>query len=96
MTLFAVVHAEANAIMYKTCIELEDCTLYTTMFPCNECAKVIIQSGIKKIYYLMDDNQKKLYAEASEYLLKSIAGYQVIREYKKDPQDGKYVSLKQC
>ena len=49
-----MVHAEVNAIMYRNCVDLEGCTLYTTLFPCHECAKVIIQAGIKKIYYLMD------------------------------------------
>lgn len=74
--ILAVVHAEVNAIMHKTCIELEDCTLYTTLFPCNECAKVIIQSGIKKIYYLMDDGKEKPYSKASQKLLK-MAGYKL-------------------
>ena len=70
-----VVHAEANAIMHKTCIDMKDCTMYTTLFPCNECAKVIIQAGIKKIYYLMDDKHEKLYMKSSRELLK-MAGYQ--------------------
>lgn len=48
-----VVHAEPNAILNATC-SLEGCTLYVTLFPCNECAKLVIQSGIKKIVY-MDD-----------------------------------------
>ena len=33
---------------------LKGCTLYVALFPCNECAKAIIQSGIKKIIYLSD------------------------------------------
>ena len=53
--MHAVVHAEVNAIMYRNCVDLEGCTLYTTLFPCLECAKVIIRSGIKNVYYLMDD-----------------------------------------
>ncbi len=48
-----VVHAEPNAILNATC-PLDDCTLYVSLFPCNECAKLIIQSGIKRIVY-MDD-----------------------------------------
>ena len=71
-----VVHAEPNAIMYKTCIGLKDCSLYTTFFPCNECAKIVIQAGIKEIYYLMDDKREKLYMKCSRELL-LIAGYQV-------------------
>ncbi len=48
-----VVHAEPNAILNSTC-SLEGCSMYVTLFPCNECAKLIIQSGIKRIIY-MDD-----------------------------------------
>lgn len=50
---FWVAHAEANAILnYKG--NLEDSTIYVTLFPCNECAKLIIQAGIKKVIYLRD------------------------------------------
>ena len=49
-----VVHAEVNAILHKTCIDLKGCKIYTTFFPCNECVKIILQSGIEEIYYLMD------------------------------------------
>ena len=45
-----VVHAEPNAILNSTS-SLEGATLYVTLFPCNECAKLIIQSGIKEIVY---------------------------------------------
>ena len=48
-----VVHAEPNAILNANS-SLENCTLYVSLFPCNECAKLIIQSGIKEIVY-MDD-----------------------------------------
>jgi dCMP deaminase len=61
--------------MHKTCIDLKDCTIYTTYFPCNECAKIVIQAGIKKIYYLMDDKPEKLYMKSSRELLR-MAGYQ--------------------
>ncbi|XP_060729281.1 deoxycytidylate deaminase-like [Tachysurus vachellii] len=40
-----VCHAELNAIMNKTSVDVKGCTIYVTLFPCNECAKVIIQSG---------------------------------------------------
>ena len=53
-SLHAVVHAEVNAIMFRNCVDLEGCALYTTFFPCHECAKAIIWSGIKEIYYLTD------------------------------------------
>ena len=48
-----VVHAEANAILNST-RDLKGATLYVTLFPCNECAKLVIQSGIKEIVYLYD------------------------------------------
>lgn len=48
-----VVHAEPNAILNAT-TNVRDCTLYVTLFPCNECAKLIIQSGIKEIVYMSD------------------------------------------
>lgn len=51
-----VVHAEPNAILNST-TSLKGATLYVTLFPCNECAKLIIQSGIKHIVY-MDDKYK--------------------------------------
>ena len=51
-----VVHAEPNAILNST-TSLKGSTLYVTLFPCNECAKLIIQSGIKHIIY-MDDKYK--------------------------------------
>ncbi|KAK6047100.1 cytidine and deoxycytidylate deaminase zinc-binding region [Cooperia oncophora] len=38
-----VVHAEVNAIINKSMNNIEGCTMYTTMLPCNECAKMIIQ-----------------------------------------------------
>ena len=48
-----VVHAEPNAILNSNS-KTQGCTLYVSLFPCNECAKLIIQSGIKEIVY-MDD-----------------------------------------
>ena len=48
-----VVHAEPNAILNSTS-SLEGATLYESLFPCHECMKLIIQSGIKEIVYLSD------------------------------------------
>lgn len=45
-----VVHAEPNAILNCTS-SLKGATIYVTRFPCNECAKLIIQSGIKEVVY---------------------------------------------
>lgn len=52
-----VVHAEPNAILNAT-VPLDNSTLYVSLFPCNECAKLIIQSGIKRVVY-MDDKYKE-------------------------------------
>lgn len=49
-----VVHAELNAILNST-TNLENCKIYVSLFPCNECAKAIVQSGIKEVIY---DNDK--------------------------------------
>ena len=51
-----VCHAEMNAILnYRgNRKELENATVYVDLFPCNECAKAIIQSGIKEVIYLSD------------------------------------------
>lgn len=48
-----VCHAELNAILNSNA-DLRGTTIYVDLFPCNECAKAIIQSGIKKIVYLSD------------------------------------------
>lgn len=48
-----VVHAEANAILNSS-TDLEGSRIYVTLFPCNECSKLIIQSGIKEVIYLED------------------------------------------
>ena len=54
-----VCHSELNAILNSR-TPVKDCKIYVTLFPCNECAKVIIQSGIKEVIYLSDKyNQTK-------------------------------------
>ncbi len=49
-----VCHAELNAILNRSSGSLEGAKLYVTLFPCNECAKAIIQSGIREVVYLSD------------------------------------------
>ena len=49
-----VCHAELNAILNNKVSNLEGSTLYVDLFPCNECAKAIIQCGIKEIVYKSD------------------------------------------
>lgn len=47
-----VVHAELNAILNSPYKDLRGCKIYVTLFPCCECAKAILQSGITEVYYL--------------------------------------------
>ena len=49
-----VVHAEVNAVLNSISADLRGCSLYVALFPCNECAKVIIQAGIAEVVYLSD------------------------------------------
>lgn len=49
-----VCHAELNAILNAGGRNLEGSRIYVALFPCNECAKAIIQSGIKEVLYLSD------------------------------------------
>ncbi len=63
-----VVHAEANAILNAT-TPLQGSAIYVTLFPCNECAKLIIQSGITEIVYQSDKNQHTKEFQASKKML---------------------------
>ena len=49
-----VVHAELNAILNANGRDLRGSRIYVALFPCNECAKAIIQSGVKEVVYLSD------------------------------------------
>jgi dCMP deaminase len=60
-----VCHAELNAIMNKNAADLDGCRLFATLFPCNECAKLIIQSGMKEVIYLSDKYHDTEGCEAS-------------------------------
>lgn len=65
-----VVHAEPNAILNAT-VPLQGARMYVTLFPCNECAKLIIQSGIKEIIYLSDKYEGTEIDIASKRLLRA-------------------------
>ena len=62
-----VVHAELNAILNST-TSLEGCSIYVALFPCNECAKAIIQSGICEVIYLSDKYKNSDAVQASKRL----------------------------
>jgi len=51
-----VCHAEMNAILNRIVGELKGCAIYVALFPCNECAKLIIQSGITEVFYFSNKN----------------------------------------
>jgi len=65
-----VVHAELNAILNSP-MPVTGCRIYVSLFPCNECAKAIIQSGIKEIVYEDDKYAETDYVIASKRMLKS-------------------------
>lgn len=68
---FYVCHAEMNAIVNKNSADVKGCTMYVALFPCNECAKIIIQSGIKKVFYMSDKNFHKPETIASKRMFDS-------------------------
>ena len=63
-----VVHAEANAILNSSG-NLKGSTVYVTLFPCNECAKLLIQSGIKHIVYMTEIHKGTVSDQASKRML---------------------------
>ena len=64
-----VVHAELNAILNANGRDLRGSRLYVALFPCNECAKAIIQSGVKEVLYLSDKYADTPSVQASKRML---------------------------
>ena len=73
-----VVHAELNAILNANGRDLRGSRIYVALFPCNECAKAIIQSGIKEVYYLSDKYKDTMGNLASKRMLDA-AGVKYIK-----------------
>ena len=71
-------HSELNAILNYRGGSLEGAKIYVTLFPCNECAKAIIQCGIKKVIYADDKYSADASVIASKKMMKS-AGVEYIR-----------------
>ena len=65
-----VCHAELNAILNRITGSLKDSRIYVTLFPCNECAKAIIQSGIKEVIYMEDKYAESDSVKASKMMFK--------------------------
>ncbi len=66
-----VTHSEMNAILNYRGGSLEGSRLYVTLFPCNECAKAIIQVGIKEVVYDSDKYRESASTRASRRMLAS-------------------------
>ena len=66
-----VVHAELNAILNAAGRDVRGSRIYVSLFPCNECAKAIIQSGIREIMYLSDKYADSMATLASKKMLDS-------------------------
>ncbi len=64
-----VVHAELNAILNANGRDLRGSRLYVALFPCNECAKAIIQSGVSEVVYLSDKYKDSMANLASRRML---------------------------
>ena len=62
-------HAELNAIC-NAHGDVSGFTMYTTLFPCNQCAKIIIQSGIAEVVYERDCKSDRDEFKASRIMLK--------------------------
>ncbi len=78
-----VCHAELNAILNKISTDLQQCSIYVTLFPCNECAKVIIQSGIREIIYLEDKYAESDSVKASKTMFNSAGvSYRQLTEHR--------------
>lgn len=74
-----VVHAELNAILHAE-RSLDNCTLYVSVFPCSECTKAVIQSGIKTVIYLNElsgDDWEK--SRSATLKLAELAGIEIRR-----------------
>ena len=61
-----VVHAELNAILNAKGKDLSGCKIYVALFPCNECAKAIIQAGIRTVIYDSDKYSTSAGTQASK------------------------------
>lgn len=64
-----VVHAELNAVLNASGKNLAGATIYVCLFPCHECAKAIIQSGIKEVIFLSDKYHETSSMGASRKML---------------------------
>jgi dCMP deaminase len=74
-----VVHAEVNAIVNKNAMNIRGSCMYVALFPCNDCAKIIIQSGISEVVYMSDKYHDDYHVVASRRMLE-VSGVK-LRQY---------------
>ena len=82
---FYTTHSELNAILNDRGGSLEGATIYVTLFPCNECAKAIIQSGIREVVYDDDKYADTAMVTASKKMLRA-AGV-TLRRYERSGRE---------
>ncbi|CAK9804655.1 Probable deoxycytidylate deaminase [Anthophora plagiata] len=75
-----VCHAEANAILCGHGVNYKGCTMYVSQHPCSECAKLIIQSGIKSVKYVSEKFANKPTSKAARKMF-NVVGI-AFRQYK--------------
>lgn len=83
-----VTHSELNAILNYKGGSLEGSKLYVSLFPCNECAKAIIQSGIKTVVYCDNKYEESSSVQASKMMF-DMAGV----EYYQYKPSGKAITI---
>ena len=66
-----VCHAELNALLNYTGTNMKHAKIYTTLFPCNECTKALIQAGISEVIYLCDKYAETPSVIAAKRMMKS-------------------------
>jgi dCMP deaminase len=64
-----IVHAEANAVLNRNSQNLKGSTLYVSLFPCNECTKLLIQSGVEEVVFMSDKYHDTVPMTASRKML---------------------------
>lgn len=84
-----VTHSELNAILNYRGGSLEGAKLYVSLFPCNECAKAIIQAGIRKVIY-DDDKYDKTPSVIASKMMFQAAGV----EFEKYNSSGRILTIR--
>ncbi|XP_073814365.1 probable deoxycytidylate deaminase [Musca autumnalis] len=82
-----VVHAEANAILKTTQLNIRGATIYQTLYPCNECTKLILSSGIEKVYYLHKKNNDARITDKGSERMFEVAGVPCLKYIPQNTSD---------